>query len=472
MLELFLDLENSKHKLIYDLSIILLKGYSIYKPTIVGTFPINIDIETSDIDVIMTTDDMETMFHNLKQSFGQKEGFKIKYEDVIICSFLYKEFEFELYISTEAVETLNSYRHLVIEKRLLKLFGKTFRKEIIELKQKGIKTEPAFALLLGLYGNPYDKMLELEKLSDEALSELKWSNELKQISFYDDLELVYFDKGWSYDLKFIGNDFEYLIRLSPTSSNRAIIFENATELSQSINCSRPVEFYSTACNIEVYEWLEGKDLEDNIHLLSKKKQYLLGIEAGKYLKEIHTITGTSIDWHEKYYTKIQTIIRKFLACGIKMPDEKVIIDYLENNHLVLKERPITFQHGDYHLGNMLISESETLGVIDFNRASYGDPWEEYDRIAFSYRRSPYFAIGQLHGDFGEIPDKFFDVVAVYSALNCLAGIPWALMYGDEDVRIMKENYMSIKENYSNFNTVIPKWYSDNIEEVQSWNLMG
>jgi hypothetical protein len=45
---------------------------------------------------------------------------------------------------------------------LLRRGGETFRQEIIRLKQAGYKTEPAFALLLGLDDHdPYAALLAL-----------------------------------------------------------------------------------------------------------------------------------------------------------------------------------------------------------------------------------------------------------------------------------------------------------------------
>lgn len=51
---------------------------------------------------------------------------------------------------------------MLIEYKILEQQGEEFRKEILELKERGYKTEPAFALLLGLQGNPYEALLQLE----------------------------------------------------------------------------------------------------------------------------------------------------------------------------------------------------------------------------------------------------------------------------------------------------------------------
>jgi len=51
---------------------------------------------------------------------------------------------------------------MLIENKILEQEGKQFRKKIIALKEQGYKTEPAFATLLGLEGNPYEALLELE----------------------------------------------------------------------------------------------------------------------------------------------------------------------------------------------------------------------------------------------------------------------------------------------------------------------
>ena len=53
---------------------------------------------------------------------------------------------------------------MIIENEILKEQGEEFRKKIIELKIQGYKTEPAFAKLLQLSGNPYEAILNFKKI--------------------------------------------------------------------------------------------------------------------------------------------------------------------------------------------------------------------------------------------------------------------------------------------------------------------
>ena len=58
---------------------------------------------------------------------------------------------------------------MLIEYRILNLLGLDFKNKIIQLKRSRLKTEQAFAELLNIKGNPYDKLLELEAYSDEEI---------------------------------------------------------------------------------------------------------------------------------------------------------------------------------------------------------------------------------------------------------------------------------------------------------------
>ncbi len=87
----------------------------------------------------------------------------------MICNFNVEEMEVEIYSTKEDTYKLASYRHMIIEDRLLNLGGKKLKYNVIKLKKRGLKTEPAFAKILNLEGNPYEQLLLLEEYNDKEL---------------------------------------------------------------------------------------------------------------------------------------------------------------------------------------------------------------------------------------------------------------------------------------------------------------
>lgn len=294
---------------------------------------------------------------------------------------------------------------------------------------------------------------------------------LKDISYYKDWKTIKkVNKGWSEDEKFfivdkLGN--KLLLRLSDISfyERKKSEFENLKLVfEQEINMSMPIDFGICDNGSKVYllfTWLEGEDGLDILPTLNKHRQYELGVEAGKILRRIHIIRllETIEPWEKTYKGKINAVIEAYKQCGHKIQNEQEIIKFIYNNKKHLKSRPITFQHGDYHIGNMVITPEGNLGIIDFNRSSFGDPWEEYDRFVFTWSESTYFANGQIHGYFNNnVPDDFFRLMALYSARNLIASIPWSLRFGEKELKTAIENINKVNKAYDGFKTYIPSWY--------------
>ncbi|MBU5426725.1 DUF4269 domain-containing protein [Tissierella pigra] len=169
---------NSKQRKTYEILINtqILDVLKNYTPIIVGTIPIDIDVENSDLDIVCKVEDFNMFENILKSNFERYDCFKIiNYEyDILVCNFIVNNIEIEIYGSKIDTEKSNGYRHMIIEDRLLNLYGDDFRKEVINLKINGLKTEPSFAKILNLKGNPYDELLKLERYSDmELISKYK-----------------------------------------------------------------------------------------------------------------------------------------------------------------------------------------------------------------------------------------------------------------------------------------------------------
>ncbi|GAB4000181.1 DUF4269 domain-containing protein [Spirosoma daeguense] len=140
---------------------------SPFTPILVGTIPINIDIETSDLDIICYWTDREEFYTVVQTNFDQEREFTIRESviserEVVVANFRLGDFDVEIFGQNIPTQQQNAYRHMLIEHRLLLERGEDFRQAIIALKQQGLKTEPAFGKLLGLQGNPYDELLIFE----------------------------------------------------------------------------------------------------------------------------------------------------------------------------------------------------------------------------------------------------------------------------------------------------------------------
>lgn len=163
----YLNEGNPKQKQAYEVLTKheILEKLKSFNPLLVGTIPINIDIEGSDLDIACCFDSEINFKNYLTSSFQNEPDFKIwKSEQqgslAIIASFSLDGFIIEVFGQNIPAEQQNAYRHMLIEHRILIEKGESFRTEVIALKNKGYKTEPAFVLLLGISGDPYLGLLE------------------------------------------------------------------------------------------------------------------------------------------------------------------------------------------------------------------------------------------------------------------------------------------------------------------------
>jgi hypothetical protein len=138
-----------------------------FDPILVGTIPINIDIENSDLDIICYWKNKTDFIAKLNALFGNETDFQIREtlidnQETIIANFKINAFEIEIFGQNIPTKNQNGYKHMIIENEILQAKDENFRVEIIKLKQNGYKTEPAFAYLLGLNGDPYSELLKYQ----------------------------------------------------------------------------------------------------------------------------------------------------------------------------------------------------------------------------------------------------------------------------------------------------------------------
>lgn len=275
------------------------------------------------------------------------------------------------------------------------------------------------------------------------------------------------EKGWSEDRKYrvtTPNDTVYLLRISPLDryERQKQWFSLMQQVSAlPIPICRPVEFGTCAEGVyTLHTWIEGSDALEVIPHLSNAEQYALGVESGRILRAIHTVPAPADqeDWHTRFDRKTSFKIRQYRDCPVRFSGDDQVIAYIEDHRHLLCGRPQCFQHGDYHIGNMMM-ENGKLVIIDFDRFDFGDPWEEFNRIVWSAQASPSFAAGQLDGYFeGTPPLAFFERLALYIASNTLSSIYWGASLGTSDLDVMMKQAQDVLEWYDGMRQPIPSWY--------------
>ena len=130
-----------------------------FSPVLAGTVPIEIDLPESDLDIICEAGDIPFFQSLVCRLYSGYDGFTKKETDqTFIANFNCNAFRIEIFAKPTPVKKQEAYRHMIVEYRLLKLLGESFRKEVVKIKSEGLKTEPAFCKILGIKGDPYQSL--------------------------------------------------------------------------------------------------------------------------------------------------------------------------------------------------------------------------------------------------------------------------------------------------------------------------
>ena len=277
-------------------------------------------------------------------------------------------------------------------------------------------------------------------------------------------------KGWSGDKKYCLTDEQgnrFLLRVTPIEKyddkkREYELMRRVAELG--VPMCDPLEFGT--CDKGVYSiqtWIDGEDAEAIMPNCPAAKQYTYGMDAGRFLRKIHSIPApeTQEDWETRFNRKTDKKIALYEACSIKYENgqAEAFIDYINSNRSLLRGRPQTFQHGDYHIGNMMIGRDGKLYIIDFNRCDFGDPWEEFNRIVWCAQKAPVFASGMVDGySDGAVPADFWRLLALYISSNTLSSLPWAVPFGEKEIATMRNQAKDVFNWYNGMSDPVPAWY--------------
>lgn len=275
-------------------------------------------------------------------------------------------------------------------------------------------------------------------------------------------------KGMSGDKKFKCTDREgncFLMRVSDLEEyDRKLQEYNFLKKIGQANLPVPkcVEFCKKDNSVyTLLSWLDGEEVDKVLPGLTEKKQYELGVKAGNILAKIHkaaTLDKQPDAWSDRYLGVIEPRIEAYRAEGVEFEGADRILNFIEENKHLLKQREQCGHHGDYHMGN-LITKGEEIFVIDWHTVDFdniGDPWYEFNRIGAEY---PAFASGQIDGYFdGKIPDEFWKLFALYLSASAITSVVWAKYYAPNKLNEILQLNKNVLDWFDNMKQSIPTWY--------------
>ncbi|WP_294257029.1 DUF4269 domain-containing protein [uncultured Sphingomonas sp.] len=152
----------------------VLSRLAAFDPHVAGTPPLGLDLPDSDIDILCHAPDPHAFAAALWEAYRDLPGFAMWQwqgsDRPVVARFHCAGWLFELFGQARPVAEQLGWRHFAIERRLLSLGGEPLRAAVMARRYAGAKTEPAFAQVLGLTGDPYAMLLTLEGLDDDALN--------------------------------------------------------------------------------------------------------------------------------------------------------------------------------------------------------------------------------------------------------------------------------------------------------------
>lgn len=154
----------------------IMRELAAFDPHVVGTPPLGLDLPTSDVDVICFAPDATDFACAVWKAFGARQDFgmwqKVGLDRPIVANFAAAGWIIEIFGQSSPIFEQFGWRHFIVEQRLLALGGDALRSAVMTRRISGMKTEPSFAVALGLSGDPYEALLDLGRYSDLELAAL------------------------------------------------------------------------------------------------------------------------------------------------------------------------------------------------------------------------------------------------------------------------------------------------------------
>ena len=111
----------------------------------------------------------------------------------------------------------------------------------------------------------------------------------------------------------------------------------------------------------------------------------------------------------------------------------------------------------------MVIDEDKIGIVDFDKLGENDKYDDFKPFCWNVLRSPMFQNGLINGYFNnKVPDDFFYKLSVYAAESLISHLPWAIKFGEEEIKIATDIYYKMLEWYKDFTITIPTWYDESL----------
>ncbi|WP_308635533.1 aminoglycoside phosphotransferase family protein [Paenibacillus silvisoli] len=282
------------------------------------------------------------------------------------------------------------------------------------------------------------------------------------------------DKGYSSDDKYMVYDGQggrqYILRTYGIDQDegKRVEFERLQMMEQhDVKCSKPIAIGvlpEQALGYMIVSYIEGDEASEALPYLTEQQQYSIGVQAGIELQKMHLVPCHDEEmrpWEERAAAKHQRYRNEYAACGIAINNDAKLLAFIDAHLPIMKGRPNLFQHDDYHLANMIVKDGMLSGIIDFNRADWGDPIHEFVKVGiFSSEVSVPFSIGQIsaYNDQLEPSEEFWQLYSLYLAMTLISSVVWTLKVCPDQLSEMMQKIDKVMNDHDDFESIVPRWY--------------
>ncbi|MDY0407985.1 aminoglycoside phosphotransferase family protein [Paracerasibacillus soli] len=169
--------------------------------------------------------------------------------------------------------------------------------------------------------------------------------------------------------------------------------------------------------------------------------------------------NVNLDWYSHKKEKTKRYFQELEQLKIDKKLKTLCLDYFIKNESLMKRRPTTFQHDDFHPANIIIENGKFAGIIDFQRMDWGDPIHDLHKLGFfSSPISIPFTQGIVDGYHlhTKLSTDFWELYTLYSVIHLVSSLVWGTKRGMQEKMMMYA--MNVLKDHDNFTRIIPRWY--------------